>query len=259
MKYKYLAICILLLFLIGCATKEQKKESTEEQAITQEEEKINEEQQQVKEEEQQIGQEQQQIEEEEKKIEEEQQIEEEQTEQPAIEVEKKQNLSEEEQIKQIFGYAKTKLQSYSYKYKGPTGLQYNIYVKNNKIMLASLSTDYKIYIDTQKKTAEEYCTNHPTCGKQTGKVADLDYSNSYIETPIDWLAKITKSNKIDEGFYYDKKSWILDTNIGEVTIDTNYGFIYNIKQTDKTYSFSDASFNVVQDSDVNPPEYLLPK
>jgi len=68
-----------------------------------------------------------------------------------------------------------------------------------------------------------------------------------------------KSRKIDEGVYYGKQSLKLDTNIGTVIIDSNFGFIYSIEQEDKTYLFTEESFNTVKDSDVNVPEYLLNK
>lgn len=173
--------------------------------------------------------------------------------QPAQE-QPKQN--ENEQIQQILGYAKTKISSYSYQYKDPLHSQYIIYVKGNKMRIDYVSSNYKIYIDTEKKTAEKWCISHPDCGKQTGKMADLDYNAAYIETPIDWLPKITEAKKIDEGVYYGKNSWSLDTNIGAVTIDSNFGFIYYIQQKDKEYSFTEAAFNTVTDSEVTIPEYL---
>ncbi len=166
-------------------------------------------------------------------------------------------LTEEEQIQKILSSAETKINNYYYKYKDPLGKQYTIYVKENKIKIGTLSDDYKTYLDTKKKTAEKWCISHTKCGKETGKIADLDYYNEYIETPIDWLAKITEAKKIDEGFYYSKKAWKLDTNIGTVIIDENFGFIYSIEQKDKKYLFTEASFNSVKDSDVNVPEYLI--
>jgi len=166
-------------------------------------------------------------------------------------------LTEDEQLQKILGLAKTKIKNYYYKYKNPSGKQYQIYVKENKIRIGTFSDDNKIYLDTEKKTAEEWCISHTKCGRQTGKIADLDYYEAYIETPIDWLDEIKEAKKIDEGFYYGKQSWELDTNIGTVTIDENFGFIYSIKQADKEYLFTDASFNTVKDSDVNVPEYLL--
>jgi len=166
---------------------------------------------------------------------------------------------EEDPIKEIFSYAKTKLTSYSYQYRDASGVQYNIYVKGSKMKIDYISEVKQIYLDTQKKTAEAYCISHSRCGKQTGKLADLDYSTTYIKTPVDWISDITEAKKIDEGFYLGKAGWTLETNIGEVIIDSKYGFIYSIKQKDKSYSFTNTAFNVVQDSDVNIPEYLIPK
>jgi len=239
MKYHYIGICIIVLLLVGCVPEEPTEPTP--QPITPPEEDVEEPpQEEIPEE-----------------------VEEEQPEEPGEIEEEEQpeqeevELSEEEQIQQIFGYAKTKIKSYSYKYKGPSGKQYTIYVKGNKIRIGTLSDDYKIYLDTEKKTAEEWCISYTKCGREWGKIADLDYYDAYIETPIDWLPKITEAKKIDEGVYYGKDSWKLDTNIGVVMIDSNFGFIYGIEQEDKMYTFTDASINTVKDSDVNVPEYLL--
>lgn len=177
-------------------------------------------------------------------------------EQNETEEEAQPELSEEEQIQQIFKNSK-KLTSYSYRYKDPSGPQYTIYVKGNKIRIDYISNNYQIYLDTEKKTAEKWCISHTNCGKEVGKIADLDYYDAYIETPIDWLAKITTAKKIDEGFYYGKQSWMLDTNIGEVIIDVHFGFISSIKKEDKIYLFTESSLNTVKESDVNIPEYLI--
>lgn len=274
MKYYYIAICVLILLLASCVPKEPESKLKEEQIKepTQEPELCTAiwictadnakayrksdctfeqvtscpdgcENGECKEEP---------IEEQGEEIEEQMKLEEEkQPKQESIE------LSEEEQIQQTLSYAKTKINSYSYKYKGPTGKQYNIYAKGDKIRVGTISEDYTIYLDTIKKTAEKWCISHTKCGKETGKIADLDYYDAYIETPIDWLGKIKEAKKIDKGFYYGKQSWKLDTNIGTVIIDSNFGFIYSIEQKDKKYLFTEASFNTVKDSDVNVPEYLI--
>lgn len=250
MKYHYIAIGIVLLLLVSCVPEE-----TPEKQQTQPEEQ----------------QEQEQIEPEEIPEETPEELPEEvhyddeedigaELEEGAKEIlpeEKQPELSEEEQLQKILSLAKTKIKSYSYKYKDPSGIQYTIYVKENKIKINFLSNNYQIYLDTEKKTAEKWCISHTKCGRQTGKIADLDYYDAYIETPIDWLPKITEAKKIDDGFYYGKQSWKLDTNIGTVVIDSNFGFIYSVQDGDKEYTFTDASFNTVTDSDVNIPEYLL--
>lgn len=249
MKYTYITISILILLLAGCVPQEIPEEPIE-QPIAEPEEEAEEEPT---------------IEEAEEEKEEEIHYDEEDVEaeleeggaEEIIPEQEPVELSEEEQIQQIFNYAKTKIKSYYYKYKSPAGKQYTIYAKENKIRIGTLSDDNKIYLDTEKKTAEEWCISHTKCGKQTGKIADLDYYDAYIETPIDWLDKITEAKKIDEGFYYGKQAWKLDTNIGTVIIDESFGFIYSIEQKDKKYLFTDASFNTVKDSDVNVPEYLI--
>ena len=238
MKYSSILILIVIILVMGCTPKETPKEPT--QQTTEPEKQTRVEKPSVIE----------------KPITEpEQEIEPEVKEEPTQK--EKPEINEDEQLQKIFDYPKTKIQSYSYRYKDPSGRQYNIHVKENKIMIDYISDDYKIYLDTEKKTAEEWCISHTKCGRETGKIADLDYYNTYIETPLDWLEKITDAKKISEGFYYGKKGFLLNTNIGEVIIDSNFGFIYSIKQEVKEYSFTDASFNTVKDSDVTIPEYLL--
>ncbi len=260
MRYKYVALCILILFVVGCTSEEIALEpsqpvqpppsqpeapATEPPEETQPEETIEDPVEEPEEEihyddEEDIGAE----------------LGDDGAEEIVPEVEQP-LLSEEEEIQKILGLAEKKIHSYYYKYKTPLGKMYNIYVKDNKIRIGSLSDDNKIYIDTEKQTAEEWCISHSRCGRETGKIGDLDYNEAYLDTPIDWLARITDSSKIDEGFYYGKQSWKLDTNIGEVVIDSNFGFIYSIKSGEKDYTFSDASFNTVKDDDVNVPEYLI--
>lgn len=250
MKYTYITICIVILLLAGCTPEEIPEEP---QQPIQPEEQPGPEPEEIPEEEQ---------------IEEPEEIHYDDEEDIGTELEEggaeeitpqveQPPLGEEEQIQKILSLSETKIKSYSYRYKAPSGKQYDIYVKGNKIKIDYISDDYSNYIDTEKQTAEKYCILHSRCGREWGKIADLDYYDAYTETPIDWLDEITESKKIDEGFYYGKQAWKLDTNIGEVTIDEKFGFIYSIKQEDKEYLFTDASFNAVKDSDVNVPEYLL--
>jgi len=253
MEYLYIAICVIILLLAGCVPEEVPEEP--EPIVQPEEQPTTEEPQQEETPEEEQIEEEIHYDDEEDKL-----LGEELFEEGAEEIQPEQEepeLTEEEQIQQIFDYAETKIKSYSYKYKSPLGKQYTLYVKENKIRIGTLSDDYKIYLDTEKKTAEEWCISHTKCGRETGKIADLDYYDAYIETPIDWLPKITEAKKIDEGFYYGKQCWKLDTNIGTVIIDSNFGFIYSIEQEDKEYLFLDAKFNIVKDSDVNIPEYLI--
>ena len=165
---------------------------------------------------------------------------------------------EGDELQQAIKNAEIKIRSYQYRHKDPSGKQYDIFVKGNKMKIDYISKDNVIYLDTDKQTAEEYCIVHSRCGREWGKIADLDYHNTYILTPLDWLERITQSTKITDGFYYGKDGLKLDTDIGEITVDKSFGFIYSLKQDGKEYLFLDAVFNNVDDSDVNIPEHLLP-
>lgn len=162
-------------------------------------------------------------------------------------------------IKEILEKGKTKLNSYSYNYKSPeSNIKYGIYIKgsNIKITLPEKNTEEQgkfyntVYFDTEKKTAQAYCIGYSSCEGKVGKIKDLDYEKAYIETPLDWLAKVTEAKKIDQRQVEGRESVYLETNIGKITVESYYGFLYNIEDGNKVWEFTDAAFNSVKDSDV---------
>ncbi|MBU0628573.1 MAG: hypothetical protein KKC75_05255 [Nanoarchaeota archaeon] len=164
-------------------------------------------------------------------------------------------------IKSVIEKGKIFLKSYSYEYKSPSVKEaHKIYVNGNKIKIIPskmiiLDKDNfynTIYIDSEMKTAEAYCLGYSACGKNLGKVKDLDFKTTYIETPIGWLNKITSAEKIDERQVEGRASLYIQTNIGKVTLESHYGFIYMVEEGKNKFEFSDAAFNSVQDSDVVP-------
>lgn len=166
------------------------------------------------------------------------------------------------EIKGLLEKGKTNLTSYSYNYQSPSITEaYQIYVKGNKIKIIPseiINIDQgvfynTIYLDTEKKTAEAYCLGYSNCGNNLGKVNVLDFKTAYIETPVDWLKKVTEAEKIDERQVEGRKSLYLQTNIGKITVESRYGFLYRVEEGKNTWEFSDATFNSVQDSDVIPP------
>lgn len=165
-------------------------------------------------------------------------------------------------IKEILEKGKIKLKSYSYNYKKPeSDLPYKIYVKgkNIKIILPEKNTEEQgkfyntIYFDTEKKTAQAYCIGYSNCEGKVGKIKDLNYEDVYIKTSLDWLEKVTEANIIDERQVDGRDAIYLETNIGKITVESYYGFLYNIEQGEKKWEFTDAAFNSVKDSDVTPP------
>lgn len=224
MKYLY-AILLVLILLVGCAKEEQLQQPVEPKK--------------------------------EIPVQTEQQPEE----TPVIE-EPKEVINISDDIKEILEKGKTKLKIYSYNYKSP-GIDesYKIYVKGNKIKIIPPEiTNVEggkfyntLYLDTEKKTAEAYCLGYSACGVNLGKIKDLTYKDAYIETPPDWLAKVTEAKKIDERTVENRKALYLDTNIGKITVGSFNGFLYRIESGKQKWEFSDAAFDSVQDSDVTPP------
>jgi len=162
-------------------------------------------------------------------------------------------------IKEILENGKTKLDSYSYNYKSPdSNLKYNMYVKgsNIKITLPEINTEEEgkfyntIYFDTEKKTAQAYCIGYSACEGKVGKVKDLNYEKEYIETSLDWLDKVTEAEKVDERQIEGRNAVYLETNIGKITVESYYGFLYRIEDGNKVWEFTDAAFNSLKDSDV---------
>ena len=73
-----------------------------------------------------------------------------------------------------------------------------------------------------------------------------------IETPLEWLDKITKAERIDERTLEGRRVVYIETDIGKITVESHYGFLYRIEDDGKKWEFSDAAFNSVKDSDVTP-------
>jgi hypothetical protein len=165
-------------------------------------------------------------------------------------------------IQDLLEKGKTELKSYYYTYQSPTSKDASkIYVKSNKIKIVppsmvnvNSSVRYNtIYLDTDAQTAEAYCLGYSDCGNNLGKVMDLNYKSTYIKTPLDWLAEVTEAQKLEEHQVEGRNSLDLQTNIGIITVEERYGFLYKIVDGNKVWEFRDAAFNSVQDSDVVPP------
>tara|TARA_Y100000310_G_C20687159_1_gene819812 strand:+ start:1657 stop:2340 length:684 start_codon:yes stop_codon:yes gene_type:complete len=155
----------------------------------------------------------------------------------------------------------SRLKSYAYNYRGPdSGTVYAISVKGDKIKieLPEMNVEERgkfynlIYLDTAEATAEAYCKGHSSCEGAVGKIKDLNYLSVYLDSPFDWLAQITEAEKIGEKQVEGRDTITLETNVGTMTVESYYGFLYRIDNEDKAWIFSDASFNSVKDSEVTP-------
>jgi hypothetical protein len=165
-----------------------------------------------------------------------------------------------EDIQKIIEKGQT-LDDYSFQYKSPESDEaYEVYVKSNKMKIippkivnVEEGKFYNtIYLDTEAKTAEAYCLGYSRCSKNLGKVKDLDYAEASIRTPIEWLSLINQAEIIDERQMEGRSALYLQTDIGKITLEEHYGFIYRIEDGDKMWEFTDAAFNSVKDEDVTP-------
>ena len=167
------------------------------------------------------------------------------------------------EVKELLSKLEQKVQSVSYKYKGPETADffYQFYIKDNKIRYI-LNPTFKttdvdedaydsVYIDNNEKVAESYCTERDC--KVKGKKDPINYEESYIKTPFDWLDQIGYAEKLGEELIDKRKTWRLSTDkAGTVWIDTFFGVPLQIEFEDKKYQFTKLTLNDVKDEDVVP-------
>ena len=170
------------------------------------------------------------------------------------------------EIKELLGIANEKVASLSYKYKGPESKDfiYEFYVKGDKIKYI-LQPGYKtadvdndayntVYIDKKAKTAKGYCDARNCIVK--GKKADLNYDNSYILTPLDWLKNIDYAEKTGEELIEARNTLKVSTSDNKtIWIDTFFGLPLRVESSGNTYKFQGIAINGVKDDDVTPNDY----
>lgn len=168
-----------------------------------------------------------------------------------------------DEVKELLSKSEQKVQSISYKYKGPETADffYQFYIKDNKIRYI-LNPTYKttdvdedaydsIYIDNNDRVAESYCTERDCNVK--GKKDPLDYEESYIKTPFDWLDQIVYAEKLGEELIDKRKTIRLSTdNAGIVWVDTFFGVPLQVEYEDNKYRYTKMTFNDVKDENLIP-------
>ncbi|MBI2653809.1 hypothetical protein HYX02_03275 [Candidatus Woesearchaeota archaeon] len=176
---------------------------------------------------------------------------------PQTTTQQKQEIAQE--VKDLLEKHKTRVQSISYKYRGPeTGNNFYVfYVKGSKIRynpyleiktLDSPDSYDAIFIDKTAKTAASYCIAAHCLYK--GKKQDLIYDDAYIATITDLVSGLAQANKVGEEVIDDRNTWKIETNKGTLWVDTFYGVPLKVESGGKTYKFEQVSVNSVQDSDV---------
>jgi len=168
-----------------------------------------------------------------------------------------------EEVKELLSLADQKVQSISYRYKGPETKNsiYEFYVKGDMVKY-TINPTYKdvsfdehaydtIYLNKDSKIGIAYCDSR-RCKVKGNKTA-LDYEETYILTPTDWLDKIEFAEKIGEELIDRRNTWKLSTdNIGTIWIDSFFGIPLQLEIGDDIYQFQKLTFNGVTDEDVTP-------
>jgi len=167
-----------------------------------------------------------------------------------------------EEIKEIIEKGKKRLKSYEYDYLQPDDTtNYNILVLGDKIkivypgLIKIKSTEYydTMFLDTKEETAEAYCISESNCDEDIGKkMENMDFDNVYLKLSVEWLDEIEWAEVIDERIIEGRDSLLLDTNIGEVILETYYAWIYQIENEDNMWKFTGTKFNHLVEEDVMP-------
>src|SRR3989338_1568557 len=153
------------------------------------------------------------------------------------------------------------LDSFSYNYRSPDNkLERQFFVKGSliKIVLPQMNIEEQgkfyntIYINASAKRAEAYCIGYSKCEGRTGKIKDLKYDETYIDTPVDWLSKAASAEEKGQGQIEGRNAIFFQTDKGKFEVEKFYGFLYRVEQEEKAWEFSDASFNSVKNEDVLP-------
>jgi len=166
-----------------------------------------------------------------------------------------------EEIKEIIKKG-TGLKSYEYNFAQPGDTTiYDISVLGDKIkieypdLIKIKDREYydTMFLDTKEKTAEAYCMSESNCDEDIGKkMENMNFDDVYLKLPTEWLDEIEWAEKIDERIVEGRDCLLLDTNIGEVILETYYGWIYEIKNEDNVWKFTGTAFNSLKEEHVTP-------
>ena len=163
-------------------------------------------------------------------------------------------------VKDLIIKYRSRAVSIHYLYKGPQTANnfYEFYIKGGKIRylpsraLKALDKPDSwdtIYLDAVARTSASYCDDSACIYK--GKKSDLEFDETYIATPYDWL-NVKDASKIGEEIIDDRQTWKLQTDKGIIWVDSFYGIPLKAQSNTDLHYFKLTSANDIQDSDVTP-------
>nr|MCK4930158.1 hypothetical protein [Nanoarchaeota archaeon] len=147
----------------------------------------------------------------------------------------------------------TNVNSLQYSYvESPMILPKNIYYTSRDKMKIELRSKVRftedesydtVYLDLIEKTGVAYCEDRDrSICPDRDKVFDVDFDDYFIETPFDWLAKVTsaeltgKSKTLEQRNAKEVSFWI-GQEPGVMFLDSFFGVPLQITFKDKNYEF----------------------
>ncbi|MBN2052532.1 hypothetical protein JW756_03440 [Candidatus Woesearchaeota archaeon] len=159
-----------------------------------------------------------------------------------------------------------KVTSIKYSYvESPAILPENIYYTSKDLMKIVLKTKVKfsdkesydtVYLDLIQKKGEAYCENRDrqTCPDRD-KPYTIDYNKYFVETPFDWMSKLTWANLTGKSKTIESRNAIelsfeINGEAGTMFVDSYFSTPLYISFEGNTYEFRDISMNELQSTDL---------
>lgn len=160
----------------------------------------------------------------------------------------------------------TKVTSLQFSYvESPAVLPDNVYYVTKDKMKITLSMKSKyddtnwydnVYLDFADKIGFAYCENKVLCKPENlNRAFNVDYSKHIIQTPFDWMAKITAANLTGRSKNLESRNsfevyFEINGTSGTMFVDSFFSVPLYIFFEGKTYEFRDLMVNEVKATDL---------
>ena len=160
----------------------------------------------------------------------------------------------------------TKVTSLQFSYvESPAVLPDNFYYVTKDKMKITLSMKSKyddtnwydnVYLDLADKIGFAYCENKVLCKPENlNRAFNVDYSKYIIQTPFDWMARITAANLTGRSKNLESRNSIevyfeINGTSGTMFVDDFFSVPLYVFFEGKTYEFRDLMVNEVKDTDL---------
>ena len=149
--------------------------------------------------------------------------------------------------------------SYEYVVDDPTSSQRQLTsIKGNTLkiqlleeinVLHSVELD-AVILDLNGEEGMGYCEDVDYC-VATGEVDEVYFNDYYVDTPLDWNAKIVTAEKLGEENLQNRNVWKVLVNSDDLYwIESYYGIPLKVESQGEVHFFESTVFNGVRDADL---------